>query len=50
VFSSAINCPSASCAKIRTDLYTTGILIGPYDLQIAAQALRRKLILVTLRA
>lgn len=33
--------------KIRTDLKQKGTLIGPYDMLIAAQALSRKLILVT---
>lgn len=36
-----------ACAKIRVELESTGKPIGPYDLQIAAQALRRKLTLVT---
>ena len=33
--------------KIRSDLKRRGMMIGPYDLQIAAQALRRDLVLVT---
>lgn len=33
--------------KIRADLKQKGTLIGPYDMLIAAQALSRKLILVT---
>lgn len=33
--------------KIRADLKQKGKLIGPYDMLIAAQALSRKLILVT---
>ncbi|MBF0409651.1 MAG: type II toxin-antitoxin system VapC family toxin [Candidatus Riflebacteria bacterium] len=33
--------------KIRTFLESQGKIIGPYDLQIAAQALSRNLILVT---
>lgn len=35
------------CAKIRVALEGQGKPIGPYDLQIAAQALRHKLTLVT---
>ena len=38
---------AATCAKIRAELDAKGSPIGPYDLQIAAQALRRKLTLVT---
>ncbi len=38
---------AAVCGKIRADLDVKGTPIGPYDLQIAAQALRRKLTLVT---
>ncbi|HQW81003.1 MAG TPA: type II toxin-antitoxin system VapC family toxin [Pseudomonadota bacterium] len=38
---------AATCAKIRASLEAGGTPIGPYDLQIAAQALRRKLTLVT---
>jgi len=38
---------AVTCAKIRADLEAKGSPIGPYDLQIAAQALRRKLTLVT---
>jgi tRNA(fMet)-specific endonuclease VapC len=38
---------AAACGKIRAGLDTKGTPIGPYDLQIAAQALRRKLTLVT---
>ena len=34
-------------AALRTDLSSTGNLIGPYDLQIAAAAIERGLILVT---
>jgi len=33
--------------KIRTKLKNEGKLIGPYDMQIAAQAIAKKLILVT---
>lgn len=33
--------------KIRSDLKKQGKIIGPYDMLIAAQALSRKLILVT---
>lgn len=36
-----------ACARIRADLEAKGSPIGPYDLQIAAQALRRKLTLIT---
>ena len=36
-----------TCAKIRSELQAKVTPIGPYDLQIAAQALRRKLTLVT---
>lgn len=38
---------AAVCARIRAELDAGGRPIGPYDLQIAAQALRRKLTLVT---
>ena len=33
--------------KIRTKLKNEGKMIGPYDMQIAAQAIAKKLILVT---
>ena len=36
-----------ACAKIRAGLEKKGTPIGPYDLQIAAQALVRDLVLVT---
>ena len=39
---------AATCAKIRASLEAGGTPIGPYDLQIAAQALRRKLTLCLL--
>lgn len=35
------------CAQIRADLERTGMIIGPYDLQIAAIALRHSLTVVT---
>lgn len=35
------------CGKLRSQLAAKGTPIGPYDLQIAAQARRRSLILVT---
>lgn len=35
------------CGKVRAELEAKGQLIGPFDLQIAAQALRRNLTLVS---
>ena len=35
------------CGKVRAELEAKGQMIGPFDLQIAAQALRRKLTLVS---
>jgi tRNA(fMet)-specific endonuclease VapC len=35
------------CGKVRADLEAKGQIIGPFDLQIAAQALGRKLTLVS---
>lgn len=40
--------PSAEqAANLRVDLERQGVIIGPYDIQIAAQALARNLTLVT---
>ena len=38
---------ASMCGKIRAELEARGQTIGPYDLQIAAQAVTRKLTLVT---
>jgi len=38
---------AATYGTIRSSLESKGLIIGPYDLQIAAQALNRSLILVT---
>lgn len=38
---------ASMCGKIRAELEGRGQTIGPYDLQIAAQAVTRKLTLVT---
>lgn len=38
---------AVECGKLRAQLESRGTPIGPYDLQIAAQARRRGLILVT---
>jgi len=41
------SCDAYEYGKIRAFLESKGKLIGPYDLQIAAQAISRNLILVT---
>ena len=38
---------ATTCGRIRAELEAKGQIIGPFDLQIAAQALRRKLTLVS---
>lgn len=38
---------ASMCGKIRAELEAGGQIIGPYDLQIAAQAVTRKLTLVS---